>query len=195
MISRVSWKIAVNAKITSATKLPRGLLWPFIAALLSLICILPVYATTLAVGQPAPPLTAAKLDGSVFNLVTDGKGKVVIVNFWASWCSPCRKEMPALENYYAQHKEGGLIVLAINMDDPKNEQTVRDIMHAFSFPAAFARDAHFDGYGRIWRMPMTFIIDRNGLLRKDGSVGDPKIDLPLLETLVTPLLAQSLSAP
>ena len=119
----------------------------------------------------------------------------MIVNFWASWCSPCRKEMPALESYYAQHKAEGLIVLAINMDDPKNTQAVRDIMRDFSFSAAFAREASFDGYGRIWRMPMTFIIDRNGLLRKDGSVGDPKIDLPLLETLATPLLAQSLSAP
>lgn len=185
----------MNTQIVVAEKFFGVLIRLFLGALLSLTCALQVHAGALAIGQLAPLMTAITLDGNAFNLETDGKGKVVIVNFWASWCSPCRKEMPALESYYTQHKSEGLIVLAINMDDPKNTQVVRDIMRVFSFPAAFARDAHFDGYARIWRMPMTFIIDRNGILRKDGSVGDPKIDLPLLENLVTPLLAQSLSAP
>lgn len=153
------------------------------------ICTSAAEAATLTVGQPAPPLTARTLDGKSFDLATAIK-HTVIVNFWASWCSPCRKEMPALENYYALHKADGLLVLAINMDEPKNEQAVRDIMRDFSFPAALAADTDYAGYGRIWRLPMTFIIDKNGVLRKDGSVGDPKIDLPLLEVLVTPLLAE-----
>lgn len=172
----------------------RSLTQPLISTLF-LSCVFPVYAATLAVGKPAPPLTATTLDGDSFNLTKNNLGRVVIVNFWASWCSPCRKEMPALESYYTQHKSEGLQILAINMDDAKNEPVVRNIMRDFSFPAAFARDAHFDGYGRIWRMPMTFVIDRNGILRKDGSVGDPTIDRPLLESLVTPLLTTSAGAP
>jgi thiol-disulfide isomerase/thioredoxin len=143
----------------------------------------------LEVGYPAPPLSSRNIDGISFNLA-DAANKVVIVNFWATWCSPCRKEMPALDSYYSQHKAEGLLVLAINVDDPQNAQAVRDIMRDFSFPAALAQDAQYAGYGRIWRLPMTFVIDRKGILRKDGSVGDPKIDLPLLDKLVTPLLSE-----
>jgi thiol-disulfide isomerase/thioredoxin len=157
-----------------------------------LLCTPMTQAATLAVGQPAPPLTARTLDGGSFDL-KESVGHVVIVNFWASWCSPCRKEMPTMETYYQQHQVDGLRIIAINMDDAKNAQVVRDIMRDFSFPAALAPDAQYSGYGRIWRLPMTFVIDRQGVLRKDGSVGDPKIDLPLLESLVTPLLGETTS--
>ncbi len=157
----------------------------FFVVLLGVLLAAPCKAQE--VGSRAPPLSARTLDGEVFNLA-DAIGKVVIINFWASWCSPCRKEMPALDSYYKKHKSEGLLVLAINIDEQKNAQLVREIMSGFSFPAAFSQDAQYAGYGRIWRLPMTFVIDRNGILRKDGSVGNPKIDLPLLEALVTPLL-------
>ena len=138
-------------------------------------------------GKPAPSIDAKLLDGTSFKLEGEA-GNVVIVNFWASWCAPCRQEMPALETYYQQHKAEGLRIVAISMDDPEDDNQVRAIMRDFSYPAAFKRDADYKGYGRIWRMPMTFIIDRQGILRKDGSVGEPKIDLPMLEKNVTPLL-------
>ena len=143
---------------------------------------------TLAVGKPAPPLEAKTIDGKNFSLA-DVAGNVVIINFWASWCEPCRKEMPAMESYYKKHKDGGLRILAISLDDSEDEAKVREIMKSYSYPAAFQRDADFSGFGRIWRMPMTFIIDRQGILRKDGGVGPPSIDLDLLEKIVTPLLA------
>jgi len=144
-------------------------------------------AQALSIGAPAPALTATTLDGQLFDL-SKARGEVVIVNFWSSWCTPCRQEMPALENYYQQHKNQGLKIIAISMDVPESEKDVREVMRAFTFPAALVRDAHFEGYGRIWRLPMTFVIDRQGLLRKDGSIGEPKIDSVLLDTLVTPLL-------
>ncbi|MDB6061464.1 MAG: Redoxin domain protein [Verrucomicrobiaceae bacterium] len=177
-------------------RLPPRFLTGLILCRNALLCALlleafPTLAASLTVGRPAPSLSALTLDGSAFNLAADGKGKVVIVNFWASWCSPCRQEMPALDEFYKEHKADGLLVIAINMDEPQNEKAVRDIMRDFSFPAGFARDAHIEGYGRIWRLPMTFVIDRQGLLRKDGSVGEPKIDRSLLETLVIPLLKAS----
>jgi hypothetical protein len=74
------------------------------------------------------------------------------------------------------------------MDDPGDEPKVRQVMATFSFPAALARDANFKGYGRIWRIPLTFVIDRDAILRKDGWYGDAGIDLPMLEKTVTPLL-------
>src|SRR6266404_3683481 len=135
-------------------------------------------------GKPAPALAAKTIDGQPFMLAAE-RGHVVIVNFWATWCSPCREEMPALDAYYRQHKDHGLRVLAISMDDPRDDKAVREVMHAFSYPAAFEREADHRGYGRIWRMPMTFVIDRQGILRKDGGTGVPLLlDAATLEKIV-----------
>ena len=141
------------------------------------------------VGKAAPPYQMKLLDGSPLS-DADQHGDVVILNFWATWCVPCRAEMPALEDYYQEHRTQGLKVLAISMDDPEDEAKVRRVMAGFSFPAAMARDANFKGYGRIWRIPLTFVIDRGGILRKDAWYGDAGIDLPMLEKTVTPLLGR-----
>jgi peroxiredoxin len=97
--------------------------------------------------------------------------------------------MPAMEAYYQQHKGEGLKIIAISMDEPEDDAMVHKVMAAYSYPAALQRDADFKEFGRVWRMPMTYVIDRQGVVRKDGSVGDPKIDRPLLDRLVNPLLA------
>lgn len=152
---------------------------------LSLIIAPLAYA--FGIGEKAPSLDATTLDGKPFSLAGEN-GKVVIVNFWASWCEPCREEMPVLETYFKQHRDEGLRILAISMDEPADDDKARQIMRAYSYLAAFERNADYRAFGRIWRMPMTFVIDRKGLLRKDGGVGPPKVDLPLLEKLVTPLL-------
>jgi len=157
---------------------------PWLALCCSLVC-LPTWAVD--VGEPAPDLTAKTLTGETFDLQKQA-GQVVIVNFWASWCEPCREEMPAMEAYYQQHKGEGLKIIAISMDEPEDDAMVHKVMARYSYPAAFQRDADFKGFGRIWRMPMTYVIDRHGVVRKDGSVGDPKIDQSLLDRLVTPLL-------
>ena len=156
-------------------------------ALLLLLIISQAHAKDLEEGKPAPNMEAKLLDGSRFSLSRES-GKVIILNFWASWCAPCREEMPALETYYKQHKSDGLEVVAISMDSPEDLSKVKQVMRGFTFPASMKDESDVRGYGRIWRMPMTFVIDRRGILRKDGSEGDPKIDLPLLERIVTPLL-------
>jgi thiol-disulfide isomerase/thioredoxin len=157
-----------------------------LAIALALGCVTTAYA--IKEGEPAPALEAKLLNGKPFSLAANS-GKVVIVNFWATWCEPCRAEMPALDAYYQKHKNEGLEVLAISLDRPSDEQKVREVMRAFGFDAGLGRDAQFKGYGRIWRLPLTFVVDRNGILRKDGWYGDPGIDLPLLDKIVTPLLS------
>jgi cytochrome c biogenesis protein CcmG/thiol:disulfide interchange protein DsbE len=159
----------------------------FVSLILGLSLVAQAHATEI--GKPAPPIEARLLDGMQFSLAS-AVGKVVIVNFWATWCVPCRAEMPALEDYYQKHRAEGVQLLAISMDSPGDEAKVREVMRAFSFPAALARDSNFKAYGRIWRIPLTFVIDRRGILRKDGWYGDPGIDVPLLELTVTPLLQQ-----
>jgi thiol-disulfide isomerase/thioredoxin len=158
-------------------------------SLLSLVFLaLPAFAG-LDVGKPAPALDAKLLDGTHYSLASE-RGKVVIVNFWATWCAPCRAEMPAIDAYYRKHRGEGLEVLAVSMDDPGSEERVRNVMRAFSFPAALGPQSDFKGYQRIWRLPLTFVIDREGVLRKKDWYGDPGIDEQLLEKTVTPLLAK-----
>jgi thiol-disulfide isomerase/thioredoxin len=162
-----------------------------LSRLLLLVIGLQVSQAALAIkeGEAAPPLEAKLLDGKSFSLAA-ASGKVVVVNFWATWCEPCRAEMPALNTYLEKHKAEGLEILAISMDVPGDDSKVRDVMRSYGFDAALGREASFKGYGRIWRLPLTFVIDRQGVLRKDGWYGDPGIDLPLLEKIVTPLLSQ-----
>lgn len=138
-------------------------------------------------GQPAPGLELKLLDGTPFKLA-DAAGKVVVVNYWATWCEPCRAEMPAIDAYYRKHRDKGLIIIAVSMDKPSDEAKVREVMKSFAFPAALAKDVSARGYGRIWRIPVTFVIDRKGVVRKDGWFVESGIDEASLELAVTPLL-------
>jgi len=137
-----------------------------------------------------PLIEVVTMDGKSFKS-TDAKGDVMVINLWATWCSFCRTEMPALETYYQRHRDQGLRVIAVSMDDASAETAARDVMKAYSFTGGIGRLSNLKALGRIWRLPMTFVIDREGILRKDGSEGDPEINLPMLEKQVTPLLAHS----
>lgn len=142
----------------------------------------------LELGQVAPNIEGTLLDGKPFSLSAN-KGKVILVNFWASWCEPCREEMPIIEAYLKKHKSQGFEVLAITLDKPSDLAQAQKIMQNYSFLFADKKQMDYPGYGRIWRIPSTFIIDKQGMLRKNGLIGDPKVDTKLLEEIVSPILS------
>ena len=151
---------------------------------------LSVLAAPAPAAEPrtAPPLSATLLDGTRFTLAEQG-GKVVLINFWATWCAPCRKEMPALDAFHRKYRERGLVLLAISLDEPAQTSAVREVMRSYSFPAALSAQARYSGYGRIWRVPMTFVVDRQGRLRDDLLRDTLVVDEAFLEQRVAPLLA------
>lgn len=142
----------------------------------------------LVVGQPAPPLTLHTLDGR--SIATDAlAGKVIVLTFWATWCDPCREELPILSAYAARHAQEGLQVLGFSLDGPENLSAVRKVADTLSFPVGFLGSAYAGGYGRMWRLPVNFTIDRAGLLANNGwSDEQPAWSEARLERVVSPLL-------
>jgi peroxiredoxin len=124
-------------------------------------------ANALAIGQPAPPLVLHTLDGKSIG-TRDLLGQVVIVTFWATWCEPCREELPLFSSYSVRHAQEGLRVLGFSLDGPETLPKVRDVAASLSFPVGLLGSAYAGGYGRIWQLPVTFVIDRAGRLVHNG---------------------------
>lgn len=156
--------------------------------LVAIILAGPLAAADLAVGQPAPPLVLHTLDGSSI-ATTDLKGDVVVIVFWATWCVPCREELPILSDYAARYAAKGLRVLGFSLDSNNALATVRRISADLNFPVGFLGSAWAGDYGRIWRLPVSFVIDRSGILRYDGwQAGEEIWTETRLNRVVGPLL-------
>ena len=159
--------------------------------LLSLILVafhISVFAD-VQVGQTSPNIDGKLIDGESFSLQAR-KGKVVLINFWASWCEPCKEEMPLIETYLQKNKSRGVEVLAIKLDKPSGLEAAKKIMGNYSFNFALKRDMNYSGLGYIWRVPSTFVIDKKGLIKKNGLTGEAKVDARILEEIVNPLLSE-----
>ncbi len=117
-------------------------------------------------------------------------GRVVILTFWATWCDPCRTELPILSAYAAHHAQQGLTVLGFCLDGADDLPKVRKVAATLSFPVGLLGSPWAGGYGRIWRIPVSFVIDRSGILRYDGwQAGHPAWSAGSLDRIVGPLLS------
>ena len=138
------------------------------------------------IGQPAPALVVPRLDGQTFDLAKE-RGKVVIVNFWASWCSPCRAEMPLLDSFYQRYHARGLVLIGVSVDDLADRAAVARIMQKLGYPAALAANAKTNGFGPPIAVPMTWIIDTGGTVRARLLAGSAVTEQSLTQAVV-PLL-------
>jgi len=118
----------------------------------------------VSMGETAPDFTLKTMQGEEVTL-SELRGKVVLVNFWATWCPPCRQEMPSMEKLY-QHLKGQYFeMLAINVEENGPEAVaafLEDKSH--SFPILFDPQAQVQRLYNVSRYPETFVVDRNGIV-------------------------------
>ena len=140
----------------------------------------------IEVNQPAPELTLFDLDGKQVSL-SDFTGQVVLLNNWATWCPPCREEMPAFKAYYEKYREEGFQVVAVEAGQPESE--VRDFVEQQGLEFIILLDPENLSLETFQHssLPNSFVIDRRGHLRL-AWLG--AINLPTLEKYVTPLLEE-----
>ena len=155
-----------------------------IMACAALIAAFAVPATAaVKVGERAPDFELTLIDGSKVRNA-DLRGQVVVMNFWATWCGPCKAELPLLDKYYRLRKDNGLRVFAVATEDSLPASKLKPLFAAMAIPSARRIKGPFAVMGAL---PTNYIIDRAGVVRyaKAGA-----FDLDDLNTLLVPMLRE-----
>ena len=146
----------------------RGLSLGSIVLLIGILVVAVVFGLQLVrqnqtqpTGGPAPDFTVTTFEGDTFKL-SDLRGRIVVLNFWASWCAPCRAEAPALQNVWEQYQDDGVLLLGIAYADngPKSLEYIAEF--DITFPNAPDLGTRISEMYHIQGVPETFIIDRDG---------------------------------
>jgi peroxiredoxin len=145
--------------------------------------------TRVSPADPAPAFSVATPDGGTLRL-DELKGKVVFLNFWATWCEPCLEEMPAMERLSRAYRDRGLVVLALSADR-EGASVVRPFLkrHNLTFPVGLDADHSVARLYRVWALPSTFILDRTGARRFQAHGArnwDGKDSLAFFDALLKP---------
>lgn len=153
---------------------------PLVAVAVGIAAAAPLPAAT--VGSPAPNFRMTLLDGTSVALA-DLRGQVVLLNFWATWCAPCKRELPLLDAYYKVKRDAGLRMFAVTTEDSVPVSRLQPLAAALAIP--MVRRLSGGDYATVKAVPTTYVIDRAGVLRyaKAG-----QLDLGDLNDLLIPLL-------
>ena len=142
----------------------------FLLAVALLLSALPAIAqqpgaglTRIADSPPAPDFRLVDMDGTVFRL-SDYRGRVVIVNFWATWCPPCREEMPSMQRAWEQLQPDGVLMLGINVGEDEDTIFQFTADYPVDFPLLMDRDSAVTGRWPVRGLPTTFVVDPAGRL-------------------------------
>ncbi|TXH03164.1 MAG: TlpA family protein disulfide reductase [Nevskiaceae bacterium] len=157
-----------------------------IALCLPLTAAMPVHA--LEAGAPAPTLSAPDRAHRDVTLA-QFKGKVVYVDFWASWCAPCREAMPALDTLYQRYRERGLVVLGVNVDTDRLPAQRMLEHYQPTFPVLFDPQGKWPEAFGLKDMPSGYLIDAQGVIRFVKRGYRPQ-DLLSLETTIKAALGE-----
>jgi peroxiredoxin len=121
-------------------------------------------------GQQAPDFTLATVDGTQMSL-QQHQGKVIFLTFWATWCIPCREEMPALQKLHETYQAQGLVVLAIDLKESPDQVKAFFDKHALFFPSLLDTNGTVFRAYSVTGMPTTYLIDRDGSILARGVGG------------------------
>ena len=119
--------------------------------------------------KPAPQFQFTNNSGQLISL-SDLQGKPVLINFWASWCSPCRQEMPYIQQIYNEWQEKGLVLLAINIGESASQAAEFMRSQGLSFPVLLDPEGEIAGQYGVRAIPTSFFIDKDGIIQ-DMKVG------------------------
>ena len=137
-------------------------------------------------GKEAPDFALRTLDSSNLRL-SEFRGQVVLINFWASWCGACRQAMPALNDLHGKYQRAGLVMLSINVDDEQNRASHMAASLGIPYPVLFDGQKAVSKLYGLQTMPLTILVDREGKVRftyTGYNVGDERKFLgPLRELL------------
>ena len=136
--------------------------------------------------RPVPPFTATLVNGQPFDMQAL-RGKVVLVNFWATWCPYCRHEMPAMEKFYGDYRNRGFEILALSIDEDPQKVSAFMREEGYRFPVAMSNTTLDGLFGKVTKVPTSFLIDKQGRIRKKIS---GQLHYARLEDLVEPLLKE-----
>lgn len=133
-----------------------------------LALVLPPFAAAgtsqVSVGRDAPDFALRSAAGNNLRL-SEHRGQVVMINFWATWCGPCRQEMPKLDEIFARYEPAGFTLLGVNIDeDAERAQRLADEL-GVSFPLLFDDEQNVSRLYDVQAMPMTVMVDRSGKVR------------------------------
>ncbi|NLE48612.1 MAG: TlpA family protein disulfide reductase [Sandaracinaceae bacterium] len=128
--------------------------------------LLPVLALALSIGAKAPPIELKDFEGNRVRL-EDLKGSIVLVNFWATWCEPCKEELPKLEALYQKYRAQGFVVLGVNLDIPRDQRRAKALVERMklSFPIGLDPKQSVPAKYQPSKMPSSFLIDAQGNIR------------------------------
>jgi thiol-disulfide isomerase/thioredoxin len=112
-------------------------------------------------GQAAPQLAGRSFSGEAFDL-SALRGRVVVLNFWASWCEPCRAEMPLLDALQRDYRDRGVVVLGLSADDRHDRKDALAASGRVAYITGMLAEASSNGFGSPQALPLTYIIDRAG---------------------------------
>jgi peroxiredoxin len=130
-------------------------------------------AAATAPGHPAPDFDLSDLQGNQVKL-SDLRGKAVVLNFWATWCPPCKQEIPWFVELQKRYGSQGLQIVGISMDDGDPREVIKFAAeNSINYPILFGVEKVANQYGGIDYLPTTFYIDRNGVLI-DRTFGEPE---------------------
>jgi cytochrome c biogenesis protein CcmG, thiol:disulfide interchange protein DsbE len=143
---------------------------------------------TIAAGDRAPDKELSTLDGTGSGRISDYRGKWVLVNFWASWCEPCRTEAPALERFQRAHQAEDFTVVGINLDDATDDARAFVERYGLTYPQLRDGDGRErrDAYG-MTGFPESFLVDPQGKL---ALIRRGPVDEEYLDREVAPLLGR-----